>query len=204
MDSDSLTNDPIAGPGDAREPAAAPLPTPKRLPQETVGDAEGGGCRPAPGAPPAGTEVPALDRFWTAIRRLPRYARLATYLARDPRVPRSAKATLAFGGAYVVSPIDLIPGIIPVAGQLDDLLVLLLALRRAIHACPPAVAAEHLSRAGLTDTDIDADLRAARDTARWLAVKGARATGRMAMRSGRWLRSRWPHRRRRADSAAPA
>lgn len=132
---------------------------------------------------------PVTERFWAAVRRLPRYVFLGTNLVRDERVPRRVKATIAVGGVYVVSPLDLIPGIIPVAGQLDDLAVLLLALRAAIRACPPAVAEEHLRRAGLNETDFDTDLRAVRDTAVWLAQKGIRATGRMAARGGRRLRA---------------
>jgi len=151
---------------------------------------------PAPSAPTestgAGTREAAapvtLDRFWAAVRRMPRYLRLAASLARDPHVPRRAKIYLAVGGAYTVSPLDLIPGIIPIAGQLDDLLVLLVALRHAIRACPPALAAAHLERVGLTATDIDADLATARDTARWLAAKGLRAGRRVARAAGRRLR----------------
>src|SRR5262245_48389218 len=85
-----------------------------------------------------------MERFWAAVRRLPRYVFLGTNLVRDDRVPLRVKAALAVGGAYVISPIDLVPGIIPVAGQLDDLVVLLIALRTAIRACPPGVAEEQL------------------------------------------------------------
>jgi uncharacterized membrane protein YkvA (DUF1232 family) len=146
-------------------------------------------------APPIVVEVPGpavnpvMERFWAAVRRLPRYVFLGANLVRDDRVPARVKATLAVGGAYAVSPIDLVPGIIPVAGQLDDLAVVLMALRAAIRACPPEVAAEHLGRAGITEADFDADLRAVRDTAVWLARKGIRATGRIAARGRRRLKS---------------
>jgi uncharacterized membrane protein YkvA (DUF1232 family) len=99
------------------------------------------------------------------------------------------KGTIVVGGLYVVSPVDLIPGIIPVAGQLDDLVVLLLALRTAIRTCPPGVAEEHLKRAGLTQTDFETDLRAVRDTTIWLAQKGIRATARIAAAGSRRLRA---------------
>jgi uncharacterized membrane protein YkvA (DUF1232 family) len=166
----------------------------------TVPDAYGS-TQATPGAvgvtetPPIVIEVPGpngnpvMDRFWAAVRRIPRYVFLGTNLVRDDRVPGRVKATIAVGGAYVVSPIDLVPGIIPVAGQLDDLVVLLLALRAALRTCPPEVAAEHLRRAGVTEADFDNDLRAVRDTAVWLAQKGIRATGRIAARGGRRLRA---------------
>jgi uncharacterized membrane protein YkvA (DUF1232 family) len=147
-----------------------------------------------PEQPPIVIEVPGPDvnpvmqRFWEAVRRIPRYAFLGTNLVRDERVPKRVKATIAVGGAYAISPIDLVPGIIPVAGQLDDLVVLLVSLRQAVRSCPPEVAAEHLRRAGLSEDDFAADLRAVRDTAVWLAQKGLRATGTLAARGGRRLR----------------
>jgi uncharacterized membrane protein YkvA (DUF1232 family) len=135
-------------------------------------------------------ENKVLDRFWMAVRRLPKYLRLAANLARDNEVPKSAKAVLVVGGAYSISPIDLVPGIIPVAGQLDDLAVLLFALRQAIRSSPPAVAAAHLERVGLEQKDFDDDLAATKDTALWLVGKGLRATKSIAVTSGRganWL-----------------
>lgn len=147
---------------------------------------------PLPVSPPQGTgpdaEEAVLSRFWAVVRRLPTYLRLAASLARDPRVPRRAKVYLAVGGVYMISPLDLIPGIIPIAGQLDDLAVFLLALRQATRACPPDVAATHLAQAGLTAGDIDTDLAAIRDTVRWLAVKGYRAGRRAGSRL--WTRAR--------------
>lgn len=137
---------------------------------------------------PAPETNPVMERFWAAVRRIPRYAFLGTHMVRDDRVPKKVKATIAVGGAYVISPIDLVPGLIPVAGQLDDLVVLLVALRRALKSCPPEVADEHLKRAGLTMDDFDTDLKAVKDTAMWLAQKGLRATGRMAAKGGRRLR----------------
>jgi uncharacterized membrane protein YkvA (DUF1232 family) len=139
------------------------------------------------GAPPfdESTLDPVLQRFWEAVRRLPRYVTLGVNLVRDRRVPNSAKAPIMLGGAYAVSPIDLVPGIIPVIGQLDDMVVILLALRRAIHACPEPLAAEHLTRAGLSPDDFTRDLATCRATARWLAAKGLRLGGRLAAGAGR-------------------
>jgi uncharacterized membrane protein YkvA (DUF1232 family) len=134
---------------------------------------------------------PVLDRFWAAIRRLPKYLRLAANMARDGRVPNSAKAALAVGGIYTISPVDLVPGIIPVAGQLDDLAVLLFALRTAIRACPPDVAAAHLERVGLSATDFDGDLDSVRETIQWLATKGYRASKKFAIRSGHRIAGLW-------------
>ena len=121
------------------------------------------------------------------MKRLPLYLRLAVGLGMDPRTPRGAKAAVGLGGAYVVSPIDLVPGIIPVAGQLDDMVVLLLALRQALHACPPDVAADHLGRVALSAGTLDDDLAACRAMLRWLAAQGLRVSGRVAAGAGRRL-----------------
>lgn len=149
-----------------------------------------------PGATPTviqvpGPKNPVLDRFWEAVQRLPRYVFLTVNLLRDERVPGRAKAALGVGGAYSISPIDLIPGVIPVLGQLDDLVVLLLTLRQVVRSCPPDIAAEHLRRAGLTMDDFDTDLRATRDTAIWLVHVGIRTGVRAVVRGSRHLRSLW-------------
>ena len=47
----------------------------------------------------------------------------------DPRVSRWRKAVVGLVVVYLAMPIDLVPDFIPVAGQLDDLLVVALALR---------------------------------------------------------------------------
>jgi uncharacterized membrane protein YkvA (DUF1232 family) len=54
---------------------------------------------------------------------------LVRRLIRDPAVPRSSKLLLAGLVVYLASPIDLVPDFVPVAGQLDDALVLALVLR---------------------------------------------------------------------------
>jgi uncharacterized membrane protein YkvA (DUF1232 family) len=54
---------------------------------------------------------------------VPDCAVLFKRLLRDPRVPRSAKLTLALVIPYLASPIDLIPDFIPVLGQIDDALL---------------------------------------------------------------------------------
>jgi len=133
-------------------------------------------------APPI--EASTFDPMWQLIRRLPAYARLSAALARDPRIPKSAKAMLVVGGAYLVSPIDLVPGFIPVAGQLDDLYVVLMGLRQAIRTSPPDVIEEHFARVGLPTTIVDEDLRAIRTFVRrgvrWSLDNGGKALGRVS------------------------
>ncbi len=59
---------------------------------------------------------------------------LVTRLARDPRVPRRRKLLLAGVVVYLASPLDLVPDFVPVAGQLDDAVVVALVLRHLVRA----------------------------------------------------------------------
>jgi uncharacterized membrane protein YkvA (DUF1232 family) len=68
---------------------------------------------------------------------------LVDRLMRDPRVRRSHKALLAVLIAYLALPFDLIPDFIPVAGQLDDAILVALVLRTLLRGSGPELAAEH-------------------------------------------------------------
>jgi uncharacterized membrane protein YkvA (DUF1232 family) len=59
---------------------------------------------------------------------------LVSRLARDPRVPRRRKLVLLALAGYLALPIDLVPDFIPVAGQLDDAIIVALVLRRFIRS----------------------------------------------------------------------
>jgi uncharacterized membrane protein YkvA (DUF1232 family) len=123
----------------------------------------------APGQPPADPGL--TEAAWDLIRRLPRYARVVASMVADERVPISAKGMLLAAGAYLVSPIDAIPGIIPIAGQLDDLYVVLTGLQLAVRVSPPEVAREHFNAVGLEPAIVDDDLasirRFVRQGVRW-------------------------------------
>jgi uncharacterized membrane protein YkvA (DUF1232 family) len=57
---------------------------------------------------------------------------LVTRLARDPRVPRRRKLLLLALVGYLALPFDLVPDFIPVAGQLDDAIIVALVLRSLV------------------------------------------------------------------------
>ena len=61
----------------------------------------------------------------------------------DPRVPRRRKALLWLLLGYLVMPIDLVPDFIPVAGQLDDAIVVVLVLRAVLRSGGPELVREH-------------------------------------------------------------
>lgn len=132
---------------------------------------------------------PVLGPYLEMVVRLPAYVRLAADLARDPDVPATAKASLVAAGAYAVSPIDLVPGIIPVAGQMDDVAALLLAIRFAIRITPKDVAIPHLERAGLAPRQLDDDLKAVRDATFWLARRAAGGVRKAAFNGARRVRA---------------
>jgi uncharacterized membrane protein YkvA (DUF1232 family) len=54
---------------------------------------------------------------------------LVSRLARDRRIPRHRRAALWLVLAYLAFPLDLVPDFLPVAGQLDDAVILGVALR---------------------------------------------------------------------------
>jgi uncharacterized membrane protein YkvA (DUF1232 family) len=59
---------------------------------------------------------------------------LVTRLVRDPRVPRRRKLLLMALVAYLGLPFDLVPDFIPVAGQLDDAIIVALVLRHFVRS----------------------------------------------------------------------
>ena len=67
--------------------------------------------------------------------------------ARDPRTPWSARIVAGLTAAYALSPIDLIPDVIPVLGLLDDLLIVPLGIWLALRLIPADLMAEMRERA---------------------------------------------------------
>jgi uncharacterized membrane protein YkvA (DUF1232 family) len=62
-------------------------------------------------------------------RFIPDCVVLVRRLLADPEVPRTSKLLLGGLVGYLASPIDLVPDFVPIAGQLDDALVVALVLR---------------------------------------------------------------------------
>lgn len=114
------------------------------------------------------------DEFTALIKRLPAYGRLAWNLARDPRLSKARRLAVLAGAAYVISPVDLVPGIIPLAGQLDDLLVALGAIRLALDGLKPEWRAQRLAAVGLSQADLDHDFATTKGIAWWIGRSGVR------------------------------
>lgn len=69
------------------------------------------------------------------------------FIWRDPRLSSLAKAAAAGIVLYAVSPVDLLPDVIPGLGFLDDLLVIPAALELVRRLIPAAALATHRARA---------------------------------------------------------
>jgi uncharacterized membrane protein YkvA (DUF1232 family) len=64
-------------------------------------------------------------------------------LLSDPRISRGRRLLLLALLAYLSMPLDLIPDFIPVAGQLDDAILVALVLRTVLRAAGADVIREH-------------------------------------------------------------
>ena len=81
----------------------------------------------------------------SVIRTVVRRLRLATRLMREPEISVLLKALPILAGLYVVSPLDFIPDVLPVIGQVDDLGILLLALESFVKLAPSTIVTHHQS-----------------------------------------------------------
>jgi uncharacterized membrane protein YkvA (DUF1232 family) len=133
----------------------------------------------APSAAPL-REKHAAARLGETLARVPSYLRLARRLLGDRRLGRLRKLGLGAGVAYLASPIDLVPGVIPVLGQLDDLAALLLAIRFALRGLPGPAADALLANVGLSRDLLWRDLDNVRAATGWAAQGTARLAARGA------------------------
>lgn len=109
----------------------------------------------------------AILLLWVAGRKsaarevatlIPNLLILFRGLFSDPRVSRGSKFLLGFAIVWLVSPIDLIPEFIPVAGPLDDAIVAALVLRYVLRHTDRSVLAQYW-RGGNSTLDVLAGRR---------------------------------------------
>jgi len=88
---------------------------------------------------------------WKQTTKLLKREILALYwVARDPHTPFWIKGFVILIVGYALSPIDLIPDMIPILGQLDDLILLPLGIAVVIYLLPKDLMDECRLRAETT------------------------------------------------------
>ena len=80
-----------------------------------------------------------LSVLWSVLRG---DARLLWFALRHPSAPGWLKPSLALVALYLVSPIDLLPDVLPVVGVVDDLVLIPLALAFIVRRLPPDLRAD--------------------------------------------------------------
>lgn len=86
---------------------------------------------------------PVRDTLEEVALFLPHLVVLVKRLMTDPRVPRRSKLVLGATVLYLASPIDVVPDFVPGLGQLDDVVVVLLALHSVLNRVDESVVIEH-------------------------------------------------------------
>lgn len=103
--------------------------------------------------------------FWPFLpiaSRAPIYSRLIVELVVDGRVPWARKAILGLAAAYIVSPIDLVPDVIPFISRVDDVMVTIIALDLFLEGVPRELMIEKMYTLGIDGRELERDMEAAR------------------------------------------
>ncbi len=74
----------------------------------------------------------AKRTLMSTIRDLPAYLKLLAGLMSDGAVSRVDRLLVVGAIAYIISPVDLVPDVIPFLGQVDDVYLLVLAIQRLV------------------------------------------------------------------------
>jgi len=128
-----------------------------------------------------------------ALLALPRVALMVPKLAADKRVPLRTKLALGGLAVYIASPWDLVPDFIPVLGQLDDAVALLLFVDGVLNQIDDDILLDHWRGSPTTLRNLQ---WLARQTARWIPARlrallfgKAVEAGEAAARSSKRLRA---------------
>ncbi len=109
-----------------------------------------------------------IERIRAQARALKRESHALYLAARHPATPLGAKLLAGLVVAYALSPIDLIPDVVPVLGLLDDLILVPAGIALALRLIPPAVMAECREQAALATERPRSLLGAALIAALWI------------------------------------
>lgn len=122
--------------------------------------------------------------IFSVIGKLPQYSKLLVRLYKSGGIRRRHKVLLSMGIAYSLSPIELIPGIIPVAGQLDNLLVMLRCLEKVIEGTDVKITGKYLEESGISIEEIKEDIRITRGTLKAIGRGAAKIVSNTAKFAG--------------------
>ena len=90
--------------------------------------------------------------------RAPLYARMLWSLLTDERTPVGKKAMLGAAMGYIALGRDIVPDKVPILGQLDDLVVVALAIELFLEGLEEDLLAEKLQEAGIPRAAYDEDV----------------------------------------------
>ncbi|MCC7163881.1 MAG: DUF1232 domain-containing protein [Anaerolineae bacterium] len=82
------------------------------------------------------TDPSVLYEIWRSLQ-------LVWHLMADSRVPFFPKLIVPLVILYILSPIDVVPDVLLVLGQLDDIALLFFGTKLFINLCPPDIVLEH-------------------------------------------------------------
>ncbi|MEO7965116.1 MAG: YkvA family protein [Gemmatimonadaceae bacterium] len=95
--------------------------------------------------PKRSAERQAKSSVMRSIRQIPDYLRLLFGMIRDSRVSAIDRALVVGAILYVISPLDVIPDMIPFFGQVDDVFLVVLTLTRLFERARREVILDHWS-----------------------------------------------------------
>ena len=114
--------------------------------------------RKSKGRSPGIRRMIAAAAFMPLAQRAPLYAQLIWSLVTDERVPMGRKALLAGALGYVALGRDIVPDRVPLLGQLDDLVVVALAIDVFVDGLDESLLTEKLALAGIPRAAYDEDV----------------------------------------------
>lgn len=126
------------------------------------------------------------NEILAVMKRLPKYTKLIYRLYKSPFVTKRQKLLLSAAMGYLISPIELVPGFIPVVGQVDDLVIVLSILKRVLRSNQSKLVQDLLLRQGLSLEIIDEDIRISMKVAKELLMKAGWIMGKSLLWTGRF------------------
>ncbi len=111
-----------------------------------------------------------------ALKRLPQYIKLLYKIFDNRQLKRSHRLMLYGAIGYVISPIDLIPGVIPVLGQIDDIIVVISVLYKILSSYKKDKFESILAECDLTIETVQDDMTTMKYYAKLYGISATKLT----------------------------